>query len=232
MTSLFNALADNLWDISHPLVIGPVVLDHRMSVVRLSSGALWVHSPVRLDQGIRAALDQLGEVAYLVAPSIFHDLYWEEWFAAYPEARFFAAPGVRQQHPELPFTDELADETPAAWRDDLQQLVLGGVPRLNETVFLHRPSRTLIVADLVFNFTGYEPRLNLATALTLKVAGTYGRLGVSRFFRMLVKDPKALRHSLDQLLSWDFERLVVGHGRNVERHARPVLEQACRFLKA
>ena len=148
----FTPLADTLWERSEPLRLGLVRFNHRMTVVRLPSDALWVHSPVRLTHDTRAALDLLGDVAYLVAPSTFHDLYWREWFDAYPQARFFAAPGLQEEHPDLPFEAPLAGEN-REWSDEFDTIVMAGIPRLNETVFLHRPSGTLIVADLLFNFS-------------------------------------------------------------------------------
>ena len=93
----FSQLDDHIWVLNRPAKIGPIDLGHRMTVIRLGSGRLWVHSPVALDGEIRAGLDALGEVECFVAPSTFHDLYWPPWFAAYPQARFYAAPGVRDQ---------------------------------------------------------------------------------------------------------------------------------------
>ena len=108
----FTQLTDDLWVLNRPARLSPIDLGHRMTVVRLASGRLWVHSPVALDDEIRTELDALGEVENFGAPSTFHDLYWPAWFAAYPEARFYAAPGVRDEQPELPFTDTLGPQAP------------------------------------------------------------------------------------------------------------------------
>ena len=224
----FSQLADSLWVLNCPLKAGPVDLGHRMSVVRLASGRLWIHSPVALNDEVRAELDALGEVECLVAPSTFHDLFWPEWFAAYPQARFYAASGVCQEHPELPFTDALAASAPAVWSDELGQTLLGGMPKINETVFLHPTSKTLIVADMAFN---HDRSVNFATGLVLRLTGCYGRFGVSRLFKFFISDKKALRRSVDQVLSWDFERIVLGHGHIVERDGRQILRDAYAFLR-
>ena len=194
----FTQLTDDLWVLNRPARLGPIDLGHRMTVVRLASGRLWVHSPVALDDEIRTELDALGEVENFVAPSTFHDLYWPAWFAAYPEARFYAAPGVRDEHPELPFTDTLGPQAPSAWADQLGQTLLGGLPKINEVVFVDHQSKTLIAADLVFN---YDRTVNLATSLLLRMTGTYNRCAVSRLFKFYIRDKKALRHSIDQILS-------------------------------
>jgi len=204
-------------------------MDHRMTVARLASGVLWVHSPVAYTDQLRAALEALGKVGYLVAPSIFHDLYWPEWFQAYPDACFCAAPGLDQVLTDLHFSVELAADPCADWRDDLDQVLLAGMPRVNETVFLHRASGTVIAADMVFNYDATY-QLNLASQLILRMSGTHGRLAMSRLFRMGIKDRNATRGSIARVLSWEFDRLLVGHGSVVARNARAVLAEACHVL--
>ena len=221
----FSQLAEGIWVLNRPLKAGPIDLGHRMTVVRLASGGLWVHSPVALDDEVRAGLDALGQAECFVAPSTFHDLYWPQWFAAYPQARFYAAPGVAEEHPELPFTHRLDGDT---WPGQLGQTLLAGMPKINETVFLHSGSRTLIAADMAFN---HDRSVNLATGLVLRLTGCYDRFGVSRLYKLMIGDKKALRHSVDQVLSWDFERIVLGHGHVVEQDGRQLLAEAYAFLR-
>lgn len=227
-TMPFTQLAQNIWILSHPLPAGPIELDHRMTIIRLASGQLWIHSPVAFDENIRAGLDALGEIACFIAPSTFHDLYWPPYFAAYPNARFFAAPGVRQEHPELPFTDTLSADAPSIWSGELEQTLLAGMPKINEVVFLHPTSKTLITADMAFN---YDEHVNFATSLLLKMTGCYDRFGVSRLYKLYIKDKKAMRHAVDEVLSWDFDRIVLGHGHLVEADGRQTLTQAYSFLR-
>jgi hypothetical protein len=42
-----------------------------------------VHSPVAYTDELSAALAELGDVTDLVAPSIFHDLHWNQWRGQY-----------------------------------------------------------------------------------------------------------------------------------------------------
>lgn len=43
-----------------------------MAVVKLTDGCLWVHSPVELDDSLRAALEKLGPVGHIVSPNYEH----------------------------------------------------------------------------------------------------------------------------------------------------------------
>jgi hypothetical protein len=111
----------------------------------------------------------VGPVTDLVAPSVFHDLFIPQWLEAYPQARLHAADGLRREPGDWPITDELTTWAAPTWTDEIDDLVLQGMPRINETVFVHKPSRTLIVADLVFNYT--DCQMNTATSLTLRRRG-------------------------------------------------------------
>jgi len=89
--------------------------------------------------------------------------------------------------------------------------------------FCHKATRTLIVADLVFNLSTDQ---NIVAKLFLKLNGIYDRVGCSRFFRAFIKDREAFDRSIDEVLKWDFDRIVLGHGSIVERGGRTVLKQA------
>ncbi len=40
-----------------------------------------------------------------------------------------------------------------------------------------------------------------------------------------------MRHSVDEVLDWDFERIVLGHGHIVQKDGRQILEDAYAFLR-
>ncbi len=174
---------------------------------------------MQLDESLQTELASLGPVRYLVAPNTFHDLYWPPYFSVYADARFCCAPGFAQSHRRLAFTDTLNDTAPEPWTDDLDQLVVAGMPKFNETVFLHKPSGTLIAADLAFNVVS---NVGPYTRFMLTLAGTNGRFAVSRLFKSFIKDPAAMRRSIDRILSCDFDRIVVGHGDVLERDGRKI----------
>ena len=225
--ALLQPLDENVWQCSARLSLAGMELGHRMTVVRLGAGGLWVHSPVELDAAVEAELAGLGEVAHLVAPNLFHDLYWPPYAKAYAQARFYHAPGFDRRKAGWDAGEELGDEAPAAWRDEIEQIQVRGMPRVNEVVFLHRASRTLVITDLLFNL-GSPGGLN---GFLLRLAGAHGHTGPSRLFRAMIKDRRALRDSLDRVLQWDFERLVMGHGRVVESGGRRALQEAYDFLR-
>ncbi|MFP6645080.1 MAG: hypothetical protein VCF24_16200 [Candidatus Latescibacterota bacterium] len=89
---MLTSLGPDIWETHQPLrVAGVIPLGHRMTVLRLPSGGLLAHSPVRLDDDLAAELTSLGELEIVIAPSHFHDSFLLPWFSAYPESRFYCS---------------------------------------------------------------------------------------------------------------------------------------------
>ncbi|MBL9203373.1 MAG: DUF4336 domain-containing protein [Opitutaceae bacterium] len=224
---MLTPLAPDLWELDAPLTVLGMAIGHRMTVGRLTDGCLWLHSPVQYSPGLAAELARLGPVAHIVAPNAIHDTYLEGWFAALPGARFHGARGFAKFRPDLKFTDTLGDTPATAWAAVFDQHMLRGMPRLNEVVFLHRASRTLILTDLAFNV---GPEMPLLSQVLLRINGCYCRFGPSRLVKSTIKDRAALRRSLEHLLAWDFDRVIVSHGKILETGAKERLREAFAFL--
>jgi hypothetical protein len=210
VSARLQPVGPDLWTATHTLKFpGGVRLPARMTVARLPDGTLWIHSPIPLDEPLSEELAALGRVAHVVAPSLLHHLFVSACLARYPEARLYAPPDLARKRPELTIAEELSDEAPPPWRSVLEQLVLRGAPRVNEVTFFHRPSRTLVVTDLVFHIR--EPE-GWGTGLVLRMMGTHRRLAQSRLWRLFARDRPALRQSLERLLAWPFQLVLPGHG--------------------
>ena len=181
----------------------------RMTVVRLASGYLLVHSPIRPTAAIREELSRLGEVRFIIAPNKYHHLYAGEFAAAFPDARLYVVPGLQEKRKDLRFHGTLSDEPEAFWEDSLKQHLFQGIPAVNEVVFFHPVSRTVIFTDLVFNFSS---DLTPGQKLFALLDGVYEKTAVSRLTRyILLGDRKKARLSADKILEWDFDRVVLAH---------------------
>ena len=214
-------LHPDLWVIDHPFQVGGLHLGTRTTLLRTAQG-LWMHSPGPLSDGIKEEIGSLGEVAHIVAPNSMHYLFFEENKKAFPDAIGWAGDVLRAKAPGLP-VDRSLDENPT-WGEGLAALTLQGVPRLQETVFHHQPSRTLIVTDLVFNLRSSD---HWFTRGMMKLNDAYGKLGPSRLFRHLItSDKTALGSSVDQILQWDIERIIMGHGEIMETGGAAALQAA------
>ncbi|MEK6346538.1 MAG: DUF4336 domain-containing protein [Burkholderia sp.] len=220
---MLEAIAPDLWHLPHSFTASGLRVTSRMTVVRFQDGSLWLHSPVPLSAEVRAQLAGLGTVRYIVAPNKMHHLFAGDCAAAFPDAALYGARGLARKRPDLPNLRELGREVEPEWRDDLDQIPFDGIPLGNETVWLHRASRTLILTDLCQWWRGDVP---LASRLYASLTGVRAQLAVPRTVRMAVKDRDAARASAERILAWPFTRVIVAHNAIVETDAHRQAEQA------
>jgi len=222
-------LSKNIWIVERRQRFYGLEVGTRMTVIRLADGSLLLHSPVALDPELRRELDSIGRVCFTVAPNRVHHLYAGTVAEAYPEARLWVAPGLERKRPDLVFVGVLGDEAPAEWKEEVDQVFFRGRPYENEIVFFHRASRTLIMCDLAFNF---GPRAAVPTRLLMRLLRSYGRFGPSTLDPLLIRDRQAARQSLERILAWDFDRVVVAHGDVLESGGHAALRQGYSWLLA
>lgn len=205
-----TAVGPDLWSyVHHHRLPGGGSLEGRMNVVGLGSAGTLVHSPTPVDDALAAEIAALGPVAYVVAPNCFHHLNVTAFLKRFPDAKVYAAPGLAQKRPDLPLAGTLGDGAETPWAGLLDQITLAGAPKLNEAVFFHRASRSLLVTDLLFNVTAPDGWM---AALFLRLVGAYKRLACTRLVRRQVKDRRAFGAGVERMLAWDFVRLLPAHG--------------------
>ena len=226
---MLSELSTNIWVTERPQRFYGLEVGTRMTVIRLADGSLLLHSPVELDAELRRELEAVGRVRFAVAPHRVHHLYAGEVAKVYPEARLWVGPGLERKRPDLVFAGVLGDEAPAEWKNEVEQTFFRGRPYENEVVFFHRASRTLIMCDLAFNF---GPRTALPTRLLMTLLRSYGRFGPSTLDPLLIRDRRAARRSLERILDWDFDRVVVAHGDVLESGGREALRRGYSWLLA
>ncbi len=222
---MLTPFADDVWVATREAKFLHLETGTRMTIVRLSDGGLFVHSPVPLDADTRRAVDALGEVRAVVAPSIFHHLSVGEWQRAYPRAVFGACPGLEWKRADLAFDCVLADEPRAEWSRDLAQVYFSA-RRENEVVFFHPKSRTLICSDALLNLAAHPAR---TTRLVARLTGNTAP-GFGWPERFMIRDRRLARRQVTRLLEWDADKVVLAHGALVNGDGREVLRRAYAWL--
>jgi hypothetical protein len=167
-------------------------------------------------------VEALGPVAHLVAPNRFHHLSVGKWLETHPEAQIYVAPELDSKRPDLKVAGVLTDAPEASWAGTLDQVLVEGLPLVNEVVFFHRESKTLIATDLAFNVGSSSP---LPTRVVFRLARAYGSLSPTLLERLMLRDRSAFRRSLQRILAWPFERVIVAHGDVSETGGREELER-------
>lgn len=220
---MLTRIAENVWGFEQDLRLpGGMRLPSRSAVVRLGDGGLLVHSPLAFDDAAAAAIEREGEVKAIVAPSCIHYVFLRAAIERWPTARVLGAPGLEKKLPGVAF-EPLPHAGPVdGLGDDLVVRRIDGVPYMTEHVFLHRPSRSLVVTDLVFNVH----RCSFGMQLFMRFVGAYQKTAQSRMWRWFTKDRAAAAASANDVLAWDFDRIVVAHGDVVAEDARERLRAA------
>ncbi len=199
-----------------------------MTVLRLPDQSLMLHSPVQLDAPLSQALRELGPVKWLLGPNKGHHLFLGEYGKAFPDAALCGAPALAEKRRDLAFQHVLAPEPPPGWPESVKLQLVEGAPLMNEVALLHAPSRTLVLTDLVFNVPRGGPN---RARLFHWLVGASGHFGPHRLIRLFIRDRAAARRSLDRILAWDFDRIVMSHGEVVSTGGHRLVEQAFAFLR-
>ncbi|HEX2594508.1 MAG TPA: DUF4336 domain-containing protein [Rhizomicrobium sp.] len=204
----------------------------RAVIARLDGGALWVWSPIKLTADLRAEVDRLGPVRHLVSPNKLHHLYLKEWKAAYPQAALWGPQSTIRKCSGLSFHEALTDNPPPAWGADIDQAWFRGSFAMDEIVFLHHPSATVIVADLIQTF---------GEDFLRKYWGWLGFLarldGLSKDramapleWRLSFLNRAPARRARDKILHWDCQRVIVAHGEWPRTNGHAFLAKSFRWL--
>ena len=199
-----------------------------MTVVRLSNGDLFLHSPIKFDERLAKELRQLGKVRHLVSPNQFHYAHIGEWAKAFFETISWASPRVRRRararHVDVGFARDLDASAPEEWRRDIDQLDFPG-GYFKEFIFFHKASQTLIVADTIINIelNKISEPWRMATKLA-RMYHPYGQIFFGMRLPLLVQRRKA-KASIEKMHSWQPRRIVLSHGRCFDSDADKVIQR-------
>ena len=207
-----------------------IIFTTRMTIVKLSNGAVWLESPIPVAYDTLKKITGLGPVHYLVAATPRHVWRLDHWHTLFPNAQLWASHKTvfTLQKGQLPFTGFLGDVPPEIWANDFDQLLIKGNPLLSEVLFLHKKSGTVILGDIIQNNPISTNPLRNALFKMEGVLTPDG--GVPLDIRLTITNRRMARQSLEKLLSWDFDKVIIAHGPCIEKNARAVIEHDFKWL--
>ena len=218
-------LAEGLWQVETEMDGPPFT--RRMTLIRLASGELVVHSAVACDEPTMAQIDGIGRIAYIVVPSQYHRIDPAAYAARYPHAQVLTPPASRDKVARAVRVDGGLDLLPPD--PSLRWEPAAGAPL--EAVLLHTDGRggvTAIFNDVLMNI----PHRGGGRGLALRALGTSGGPKVTPIARwFIVKDKAAFRGQLERLAALPgLGRIIPGHGDIVDRDAAGVLRRVAATL--
>lgn len=230
---ILKPVAEDVWIVdSGPIRPSGLALPIRMTVIRLANGDLMLHSPTCFTSTLAAQLAEIGQVRYLIAPNTAHWSFLPDWQANFPDAEVWAAPGLREKaqvkRAGIRIDRDLGERAPRAWDAEIEQGVLRGIGGFSEVYFFHRPSKTLILADLIHNL---DPRsLPLLTDLVARFSGSTG--GKAAFHMRAALKPAGHRASAAAacMIALQPDRVIFAHGDWFESNGAARLRRSLDWL--
>jgi len=227
----------------------------RGTIVRMSSGALAVFSPVALTADVKAKLESMGNnVKYIAAPDLEHHIFISDWYKAYPTAHVIGPEGLPEKRAKLssdkdpayagsqvPFSTVFSAKTKSSTRvsdefdKDFDYEFVDAHPN-KEVVFYYKPDKVLIEADYMFNLpateqyskTGEPANKGFLTKLFGALQTTAGTAIWQKrmlWYAMSSSDRPGFNASTRRIDSWDFQTIVPCHGETIETDAKGIFRK-------
>lgn len=210
---MLKEFGPNIWIAEGPTVTAAAGYHYptRMAIIRLSNGDLVLWSPTALTYDLRAEVETLGAVRYLLPPNSLHHTFLGDWQRAYPDAMVYAPPGLREKRKNIRFDAYFSDGPIAAWAGQIDHAIIWGNRITTEVVFFHRQSGTAIFTDLIQQFPRgwFKGWRALVARLDLMTAA---EPTVPRKFRVAFTDRHTARESLRPILAWPTQKVIIAHG--------------------
>jgi hypothetical protein len=226
---MLRAIDRNLWVAEQPLKYFGLSVGTRMTMIRLAGGGLIAISPIQPSDLLVSQLNELGQVEHIIAPNLYHYMFAADFKAVYPTATFWSTSKLRAKQPELAIDQAIDDSSSSPWPglerlffEGFKTLGPSGPDRLDEWVFYHTDSRTLILTDTAFWFDESFPWL---TQLAAKLGSSYKSLSPSRLEWLATTDKAKVKAAAQKVLDWDFGRVIMAHGSIVEQDGKAQFTQ-------
>lgn len=205
----------------------------RSVIVRLPSDALWIWSPVALSDELKRSVDRLGEPAFLISPNKIHHLYLQQWRTAYPAAELWGPQSTIDKLSALRFDGALEAGPPETWSKEFELFHVTGSYAMDEFLFLHKPSQTLIVADFSEHFGDAFLKAHWRPWqrwLGRRAGIVVGKGHAPLDWRMSFLKRKTLRALKKDLLALDLQRVIMAHGEWVDSDPRRFLKTSLSWI--
>ena len=231
MGLLTEYIPGRIWLKEYPVHYAAADFYARMTVIRLHDSRILIHSPCKIDHALKNQIAGLGTVHYLLVPGTFHFSHISSAQKAFPEAETFICPGLERKQPKIEFDWILGNRPDPRWEVDLDQVLIRGSKFIQEAILYDKLSKTLILVDLLENFTDSTPGVSRMLKFWFKaVFHMWNNPKPAPEYQIGWNDKAAAKQSLFRILDWPFDRIIISHGDLIEERARETLITAWKTL--
>ena len=171
----------------------------------------------------------MGQVSWVVVPNRWHHIHAAAMKARYPDAQVIGPASANLRNKSVALDVAIDDQRLASLIPELSPLALRGVPFLDETLFFHAETRTLIGADLMMcGCPADHWTVALGFSRVWPVSALQGEPGCALAYARRTDRTKA---SLEEIAKLPLERILVAHSDPIEDRPIEQLEEAWRFAR-
>lgn len=230
MSQLTKYVKDQIWIYDYPIRFASMNLFARMTIIKLDDETLMIHSPCEISDLLKDEIDAIGDVKYIVAPGSYHHLFVTSFQLKYPNAETFLCPGLERKRPDIKFDWILGNQPDHRWSNVLDQVVVQGTKYIWEVAFFHRPSKTLILVDLLENIgDNYKHPTDRLLRFWWKVVfKMWNNPKAAPEYQMGWGRKDIVKRGLSKILSWNARRVILAHGEPIENNVTNILRSAWR----
>ena len=226
------------------LRFGHIKFGGRGTLVKLNSGNLAVFSPVALTPAVKSKVASMGTLKYIVAPDFEHHIFISPWAKEYPQAELIGMEGLPEKREADPDSkgykfahifsksNKLDMQISPEFDQEFSYEYIHSHQN-KELVFLHKPSRTMIEADVLFHLpateqfsrSGVDASSGILTRIFGGMMNTRGNMiWQQRFlwYGAAGKDRAGFGASVKRIDQWDFDRIIPCHGDVIETGGKDV----------
>lgn len=228
MMHLKEYVKGQIWILEYPVRYAGMDLFGRTTIIRLKNGELIIHDPCKINNAVKAEIDALGVVRFIIVPGSFHHLFVADFQQHYPSAETWLCPGLERKRPDLKFDGILGNKPAPGWQGTLEQILVQGTKIMWEVAFFHKPSKTLILVDLLENIgDSYQHKAGLYLQFWWRfVFRMWNRPKAAPEYQLGWGNRKVVKLILQKIINWDAERVILAHGETLESNVSQTLKTA------
>lgn len=215
--------ANRLWYIDTIYPKRSIPHCHRMVIIRIHDGTLLIHNPIELTPQVKKILSELGQVSAIICASPSYHHHLSDWWLTYDQAHFYATPTSVQKRTDINFDGALSQSAPVLWKGDLYQTALLGFSKPRKILFCDPVSRTLLLSD---HLLAIQDDLPLSQKLFTWAHGIHREMKLPYSDKRHLDNMTSLRSSIQEVMTWPFERLLSTNGLTVDNDAKNSFYQA------
>jgi len=175
-----------------------------------------------LNDVTKSKLAEIGKIQYLVSPDAEHTLFLTEFKKEYPNAKVIGGERVEKKFEgkikfDQVFKDDGAPPAKVGYEDEIDSIYFPS-HRNKEIAFLHRQSKSLIEADLLFNLPAKEQYSKAPKSWLMGMSSYMSPFNNfhKRMIAGVTTDKEGMRTTAKTVADWDFDRIIPCHGEVIE----------------